>query len=463
MRIDLGFARLHRSNALILVIVLIGFEIGCIAFYPGIPNVETNFIISEGISRRYLDWHSPLLAFAIGYVSRLVQIMEGYPILYVLTQSAYWLSLGLVAQTESKTFGRRIILILLAGVLPPIFVMTICLTEDTMMGLTFFLTFAFLRNAERSGSVIALMLGFLSLFAAVCVKSNAAIAALPFGIWAVRILLRRLKTSPAIVNQRYFRLLAGILLVILMVGVKDVASTELVQAKSINPAQMLELWDLVGIAVRSKENCVPKIYSSPPTGTTSAYLADIYSEVSSTPLFWPRSDGSTTPMGFVNGEASGAILRNAWLTSIQKHPIQYLAHRSEAYLSALGILHTDKLILPYSNNLNSRSPAMGFVPYWTMSGWPYMTIALILSVLYLNRLLVLMRFQVVLLASGILYGLSFFFLGIDNTQSYFYWTIFSTVLVIATTVSNPYLLRRIFKRRAPSDEIGQKIISDGVS
>jgi hypothetical protein len=228
-------------------------------------------------------------------------------------------------------------------------------------------------------------------------------------------------------------------------------SEEFLMSAEEYPLQMLMIWDLTNLSVKSGETLFPKLNLGPKL--TLDKLKTYYCEYSCDQVFW----GHTLPdhPRFLRLPGEYNLLGKAWLAAIAKHPLLYLEHRALAFFSLLGIIHGNQQIRPYfylmidhQTDHTEPSPFLAsafnqtirkyvpqahllhFPPILT-SGGPAVFLLVLYAICSLLKRLIPSRGEPYLVISALVYVGAFFFISIGNNQRYMTYPISVSALLIA--------------------------------
>ena len=280
-------------------------------------------------------------------------------------------------------------------------------------------------------------------------RHNGFIAAAPFCAWALSLLFQAPRSKSAATFIKYAFL--GTALSISFALFDRFISEELLMSAEEYPLQMLMIWDLTNLSVKSGEVLFPKIDLG--TKLTLDKLTTYYCEYSCDQVFWGHALPEHPQFLRLPGEYK--LLGKAWLKAIAEHPLLYLEHRALAFLSVLGIIHGDEQIRPYvylmvdhQTDHTEPSPFLAsafnqtirkyvpqahllqFPPILT-SGWPAVFLLLLYAISSLFKGLTPSRGEPYLVISALVYVGAFFFISIGNNQRYMTYPISVSALVIA--------------------------------
>lgn len=444
-------------RSLILAFIMVGFaiSIACLCFFPGTINLDSQWQLQQAEQNAYNDAHPPIMSYIWHLLNSVFTLTKGSANLFLFVVVLYSIAITLIAFAEYTSKINRILFFLMTLLFPPVVLILGFVIKDSLMAVTLLLAYAIMLHAEQKQSTLLLFLSLIPLFIAFSARYNSMFAVMPLTIWFAVIFCRIFKIK---LKWLAYGLLCVGISSILFIGLfvtRDRLVHNVLQATPSNAAQFLLVYDLVGVSVRSKENCLPAFYNTPDRPITDEFLRHVYRPFTNYYVFWPEKEGDRTFSVTWNSEQEKELLKS-WIIALKKHPIAMFNHKIESYFSALGL--TYKYGQLRANELDSPIgiPWSKVIPSRTMDAWLYL---LILTILFLSPIR-LDNGKKVLFWSGYLYGLSWILCTSNNEQRYFFWVIMScTVLVSGLLVDRiPTFATQnfIFRSRFHTMTINQK-------
>jgi hypothetical protein len=307
----------HGALLAIAVIVVAGFALTMLVFYPGYMTNDATFIYQYTKEHRYGDWQSPLMTILWEFVD---PIAPGAASMFLLVATLYWLGFAVVALTIARRSPWLGMTAMLLAFTPTAFVFLVMIWRDMVFAVIWLMAAAIIFAATEHdtrlrwlASILALALVAFGLL----LRPNALFAApllAAYVVFPTRFDWKRaaILFVPALV--------AGFALVqIVYYGILD--------AKRETPLHQIFVFDLGGITHFTGENQFPVTWSDAETAllTTKCYNPDRWDS------YW-----TTEPCLFVmkrldkDGEAVFGTprLREVWQRAVIAHPLAYLSHRA---------------------------------------------------------------------------------------------------------------------------------------
>src|SRR5947209_3523855 len=117
--------------ALLLTLVIAGFAVTILVFYPGYITVDAEYVYAEAQAWRFGDWQSPAMA----VLWRLIDpIAPGSLSMFLLTAILYWASFAILAIIALRYSTSLALLVLLLAFTPPAFVFLGMIWRDVQFG-----------------------------------------------------------------------------------------------------------------------------------------------------------------------------------------------------------------------------------------------------------------------------------------------------------------------------------------
>jgi hypothetical protein len=313
------------ATLFIAALVVAGFTLTMLAFYPGYMTNDATFIYAYGKDWQFGDWQSPLMSILWRIVDPLA---PGSASMFLLTTTLYWLGFFVLALTAARRSSGLVFLIPLLALVPPAFMLLAMIWRDVLFAaiwlvaaVTVFTAVGWRPALRRPLQALALALIGLGIL----LRPNAIIAApllVVLALWPNRFDLRR----------------AAILFVPLVAAgyaLVHVVYYDILDAKREYPLHSLLVFDLGGITHFSGENQFPVSWSPEQTSllTSVCYNPDRWD------TYWTME-----PCRFVMQRLERkddmifgtSRLPQAWARAVAAHPIAYLEHRAAFMTKFLG-------------------------------------------------------------------------------------------------------------------------------
>jgi hypothetical protein len=401
------------------------------ATFPGQLGIDGHESLRQAIVQQYGDWQPPVMALVWSWLLRI----SGNPgSLLVCHQFLHWLGFGLMADGCMRAnMPRRACVILAAGAFPFFVFYDRIVLKDVGMGSALIaasgLMFWFVVQ-KKSIPVWAVLLSAIFILYATLIRTNAVFALGP--ILCLYLVRGRQLSLTRVVG-------VWALSALLTVPLSDWINHRLIGAKLQDPIQSLQLFDLMGIAVRSGDigvlddesltmNEITACYTSYWWDTLSPWgiCAPIYQQIKY--VSWD----TVTPQVSVRG-----VL---WRRAILAHPLAYMAHRLSYFNSSIYFL-VPALHFRYSKTIETRliTPRDIKLDYIKRPFVfaPVLWLSLGLSSLVLLRqpgpVSPVMSFGRLLTMSGLLYSGAYLLVGVATDHRYYYWSVMAILLSLVLT------------------------------
>jgi hypothetical protein len=435
----------YGAMVLVCVLACAGFVLTILVFFPGYLTRDGTYVHTY-VQTGYLgDWQSPLMTI----VWRLIDpISPGSGSVFLLVATLYWLGFAITAlAVAGRSAGLAIALLLLAFA-PPAFMFLAMIWRDVFFGTVWLLAAAIvyfvtdrsspLRWTVRGLALVLVGFGLL-------LRPNAIIAApllVAYVAWPARFEWKRaaLLFVPA--------LLAGY-------GLIEIVYYGILSVHRNNPLHQVFVFDLGGITYFTRENQFPVSWSA--DGYEDALLITRCYEPDHWDSYW-----TLDPCQFVMNrlESKDDVvfgtprLAESWLKAVAGHPLAYLGHRLTYLWTFLAgantTLELERLHLvnrvPIARNqyfltivaLHNllKSTALFRVGTWLGVA------AAVCALTWRGRGTAPGAFAISIVASGIVYILSFGVFGVAADFRYAYWCVLASLAGLIPAV--------LARRRMPS-------------
>lgn len=418
--------------ALLLVIGLASMALA----WPGVIVPDSQVQLDQARSGRYADWHPPVMAWVW---SGLLKLGAAPGSLMLLHQSLYWTGFALIADGCARSGRPRSAWAIVAAALFPLFLSYNALILKDV-GMASSLVFAwglalwFLLQGRRvpapalGGSLLATAYGAL-------VRANA--------VFAIGPLVVLLATQGRRVS-RVVLAAASIVIAALAVPLSGWINHGLLEARPQDPLQSLQIFDLLGIQVRSGDDAV----WGPGRGLTADEARRCYSS-----FFWDTMApwGACATLRAKLGQPQEADDYDAaqvaergrrWRSAILSHPAAYAAHRLAHFNASLYFFvpafhfrqskHHSLVGSPPERTVTPSEIRFDYVKKSVLV-WPATWVGLGLAMLVLlgaprAAASAAAPLATALIASGLLYSGAYALIGVATEVRYHYWTIMVVML-----------------------------------
>jgi hypothetical protein len=381
-----------------------------VAFHPGLMSYDSLEQYRRGLLGAYRNEHPPLVCWLFGLCAKVLK--SPWPILLgqlSLLAGGLWS----LACSASARFTLAAALVAVVGlVLPSTWAVGVVLWKDVLMASAFLVAVKLFLERRP-----ALALGTMAL--ATAIRHNAIVAAIPllwFAVWQIA--------------PRWSRALRGAVCLLLfafgLVGIPK-AIDRVFRGQDIWMLGQIVTHDLAGLYASHPTDWDGSPFASE---TTIPGLARAYDPSCVVPLFygphWAIAMDSLS-------DRKGPILRE-WFRVVGRHPATYLGHRWTAFVELLGMHAT--VCYPFHTGIDANPYGLRLADYtWVhrtlrhiadasrnapfFRGWIWLLLcgALLVVALVSRR-----KLAAATAASGLIYGLAYFFVGACCDFRYLYWT-----------------------------------------
>ena len=403
--------------------------------FPGELISDSREQLREAISHQFLDWHPPIMAFVWSWLLRI----NGNPgLLLVLHQCLHWLGFGLIADGLFRVrMPGRAWLVLAAGAFPVFLFYDREIVKDVGMGsglvAGFGMIFWFLVQ-RKSIPWWTVLLSGICIFYGALIRTNAI-----FAIGPILLLY--------FARGRQFGLTkivgCSMLTALLALPLSNWINHEVIGAKPQDPLQSLQIFDLMGIAVRSGDVGVLGERAPPMNKIAGCYTSYWWDPFSP----WGICEDVRHDLEYISEDTDQITPYRAersalWRRAILKYPVAYMAHRLSHFNSSIYFF-VPSLSFRYSKAwelgpsgrrvITQRDIYLDYLKK-NLLFWPVTWLALGVCALSLLRQPVapppMFACARALICSGLLYSAAYLFIGVATETRYYYWSIMAIMLGI---------------------------------
>jgi hypothetical protein len=429
--VTLSKSRLGTGPALVAAAAAAGALLSIAAFYPGYMSTDSVFQLWQARTGSFDAWHPPVMAWVW---SQLDGVLPGPGGMLVLQNAMFWAGLGLAAAfTIRSSLGA--VLVLVIGLLPPVFALLGTIWKDVQMGAALVLAVGLMLGAERRRSRTLLLAAVAPLWYAAAVRLNAATAILPIAVWWGLLAIRLWK--PAL--RGAWSAAVGAALTMLLTWTAGLATAAVLHGQPTYPLQDCFVHDLVAISMVSGRDELPA-WEYEGTGTAPIeYQRTQYSPITVDPLVYARHG-----YRHVTDPEKVSDLRRHWVDAVLRHPGAWFQHRLSVFSRLLGIVDSHLLywdgidpnpfgIVHPRHGLNRAAMAMleSVETSFLFRGWFWWAA----SLAFLAWAAATGRASVgtwTLAASGTLYLLPYFEAAPSDDFRYIWWVVLAALLAPLT-------------------------------
>ncbi len=426
-----------------LAVAAVLFVVQAVCTAPGELVADSREQLRQAMIGQFSDWHPPIMALVWRWLLLLGATSGG---LLVLHQFLHWLGVGLLAHGCRRSGRpRQAWFVLAAGAFPLFLFYDRVVVKDVGMASALIAASAILTWFVIQDRRVPIWAGLL---AAVCLIYGTLIRA--NAVFAIGPLL--LLYSPSLRRLGLPSMVACSMLVALVaVPASNWVNHQLIGASPQYPAQSLQLFDLMGIAVHSDDS---RVLSD---GTIElAEIRQCY-----TPYWWdPVSPWGSCPtlrreLGFTHelkstDPAVVAEIGQRWRKAIVAHPLAYLTHRLEYFNSSVYFFvpafhfrySKEAQLQPYG----TRQVTQGEIridylknnPFFWPVVWLYLGLCALALLRSLRSSLATVQVATLLSLSGVLFGGAYFLIGVATEYRYYYWSTMAILLALILAARELY-------------------------
>lgn len=416
-----------RAGQLGAALAAAGFALTLYVFWPGVMTFDARYVYEDIAKGFYGDWQSPAMTWLW---SKIDPIAPGPGSILLLTVSAYWLAIGLLARAIARRSLALATLLFLLALSPPVFVFLGIIWRDVLFMAAWLLAAALVFAAAESGGKVrvpaqAVALALLAF--GVLLRPNAIPAApllAAYLLWPSGISLKR----AAIL---YIPLALG------LYGLVHLVYYEMLDAKRQHPLHSIMVFDLGGISHYAKDNVFPGSWSADEAKliTDGCYLPERWD------AYWTMQ-----PCKFVMERLEGEkifgtpALTEAWTRALLRHPLAYAQHRARfmgAFLAEPGLTMwvidlNDTAKIAFADNprlmaLKNLHDALKPTPLFLPGTWLALAIGVCLLA-WRRRATAAGAYALGVCASAIVYVISFAAVGVATDFRYALWLVAAALM-----------------------------------
>jgi hypothetical protein len=405
----------------------------------------------QGISGNYDDWHPPIMSWIWGRLSKAIPGALGMLILHVIL---YWSGLSIFIGLNVRNLMSRN-LYLLIGFYPPAFMLLSTIVKDVAMATSLLFSFSLILLSLKKQSFIAFIPGIIFLGYGLFIRHNSIPAAFPLFMFSGFVFAEIYSSRIGKAFPLWKSIISGIILFFIVFVIGNLINNYITKSRSY-PFQQIMLHDLVGISIRTKNYLVPD-YLAVREQPSMKDLRQIYQLGSMKNLYWP--DFTNIHFKITQNPTEVRDLFITWGETIIEHPRAYMNHRMGVFTSVLRVKEK-RICAPYyyeetiykpkglsrnngTENYYSDKPITNKLFSLTeliresiiYRSWLYILLPLLLFTIsvYLvlksksvNRQIVYI--VLTLSTSGLLYGLTYFFVATACDFRMFYWSVIVSLI-----------------------------------
>lgn len=437
-----------------LLLGAVGALLSLAVFYPGFMSGDSVNQLLQARSGDYTNVQPPLMSIIWHYVDL---VLKGQTGMLVLQNYLYWAGLALVLLPFRVRSWLYFVLLLGIGLFPPYFLLQGAIWKDHLMGGFLLLGLGFTVAALQSRiegegkparRTVCLVAAFACVFLSLMIRHNAVFAVFPLLYLIAGEFLAGRRPPQRLVEWRPF--VMGLIATILLFVASTTISDGLARYHY-KLSQLVEVFDLVGISVRTGE----PIFDEQKYPLLKDGFSDAWSDRKAVQKAYIPCDAFPIMVSSTWGNALwtlgadpdvNAQVNAAWLDAVMAHPGALIAHKLEVFMCSLGIGTMGPWYAPifFQVQGNVGAAGGGFSPfqyavadqayYLTLTPlyavWLYFVISIAIALLAFFGKRPLDRLAFCVAVGGLMYQGGYLLIAITTEFRYYIWMIVSTMLAL---------------------------------
>lgn len=242
--------------------------------------------------------------------------------LLIFHQLIYWSAVAIFAIAVARRLWARLLIVVILGLWPPIFINSLHLWKDVGMLACYMLAVAALVADKRFPHIGWIVTAALALVYGTAVRHNAILALIPLTV----LLASRVTWRSDQFRKRQWRAHVSIIAVMVATWFGANAITNM-HANHVGGLGTILVWDMVAVSIAEGRDLIPA-YMPKAEGEIMPQLEQTFSpnaNYHSYSVVSPYPPNGTIP------------LLTDWLRLVVDHPIPYFLHRSQLFATILGL------------------------------------------------------------------------------------------------------------------------------
>ncbi|WP_170298756.1 hypothetical protein [Massilia eburnea] len=357
--------------------IALGIVVSGWAFFPGWMSNDSLIQYREARAGAFNSWHPILMAW---WWRQLDHLYQGPAPFLFQNLIMYWCGIGLLTKAIGRNAGRLAYIVPIFGLWPALFFVLGEIWKDVAFACSMFMAWAIVINAycwQRKTSTLEKGILVILLVFAAGVKTN--------GIVAIPFLIFFWLNNDGV--GRGIRLVALTFTIFSASVLVPFTMTRSLEVKLDNPLQYTQVYDLLAISVKTRQNLLPR-YINERINLSQDELEKTYVVGQNDRLFY----GYTKDLVGLRAPSldEATKLQDSWLKAIKDHPVSYLTHRWDNFLSLLRIGHSTAAFVASpavvqnefhikfdSNGISDYLSVMPLTHPWIFYPWVYHLLTLI--------------------------------------------------------------------------------------
>ena len=433
-----------NSRALVVLVATILAVGTTFLFYPGLMSFDSIYQYRQVIGDMPVrNYHPPVMV----YVWQLGHYLIGPGSMLIFHQLMYWSAIAVIAICVYDRFWARSLLVIILGLLPPLWIHSATIWNDVGVMSAFLLAIACTLLLRRTGARWVFIVGILALCYGMAAKRTALLAAIPLFY-----ILCDAYFNSGSRQSRWPKsaMLACVLWLSSIIAGYMIAS---IGVEKITKWPTIAVWDLGAVSIAEQKVLIPVailFHKNKPETEHLALLSEAFNPEVNGPLanvanFFPEPEHHQE-------------LFKAWLNLPVDYPVSYFKHRAHVFARLLGFgsggihLAFEHRIIPNEFGLqllNKDSRAFGTAFQWLALStktiiykpWVFLTTLILILALASYRLSrnnsFGSRFLVSMGFSGLLYVMPLFIVAPAADFRYNLWMVACSAIMVFFITRKP--------------------------
>lgn len=312
------------------------FALLMVLLYPGWMGMDSLDQFNQAVTGQFNDWHSPFITALWRFI---LSRTQDHAAIFTLQSLVLAMALGGVITQLFVRAPMRWLVCLAVIFTPPLF-LRLGITGKDPFALGLFLAAAACAMCARSQGRpyrrAWQVVGAGLLVMAAASRHEMALIAAPIVVLAAWPDICRLRSHLVRCAAAALSVPVSVLTLITATSALETVIGLRFDVEERHAIQQHRLHDLAALSIARNELLIPDAFLSDETVT----LADIDARYSSYLSDFLMMSPTPTPLVRRTDPESLKALRSAWLSAVVRHPDLYLQHRTNSYLSALGLNKT---------------------------------------------------------------------------------------------------------------------------
>ncbi len=339
---------LNEKNNFIIVIMVAGIFAVFFSYFftPGFMSQDSLTQYRQMTGQIAVSDAHPVIMVYLWKV--LYKIFATSGIMLFFHQLLYWLSGALLAIFISQRLHVRLLILTVAGLWPPLIIISLHVWKDAGMMVMLSLCSVSLLAYNYQPDWKWLGVTLICLSYAIAVRVNGFIPGMIFAAYICYLILKKISGSVLKKTVLMFSLL-----MVMFFSQLVIINTINSRSEKIYTTGTLLLWDIAAISVYENKNLIPSwvpVLNKDKILLTE--LARYYTPLVNVPLY-----GVISP--YLDNNKDRNALMNYWVSMVLTYPEAYLHHRLRVFNNLLG-LNKDEVYYAYNSGIKSNNLSLKF-------------------------------------------------------------------------------------------------------